>query len=107
MATKQVTFRFKKGMSVGNIAAEFDRLLEAVFVDTGDLGVLSDTTSPKSIVVGRTGAGKTALLMRLEEASEHPLRIKPTTLSLQYLSNTTILPNLAKLGVNLDVFYQL
>jgi hypothetical protein len=99
--------RFRKGMSVGNIDAEFDGLLKQAFVHTGDLDVLVDTKNPKSITVGRTGSGKTALLLKLEDYKEHVLRVHPDTLSLQYLSNSTILPQLAKLGVHLEVFYQL
>lgn len=102
-----ITFRFKKGLSVGDVDAEFDRFLAEAFHDTGDLDLLRDTNVPKSVVVGRTGAGKTALLKRLEETSERVLRIDPATLSLQYLSNTTIIPYLQRLGVKLDLFYAL
>src|SRR5689334_20669901 len=102
---KQASFAFRKGVTVGNIEAELDGYLREAFIDRGDLGILQDTRSPKSIVVGRTGAGKSALLLQLEHSREHVIRIRPDALSLQYLSNSTILPNLAKIGIRLDLFY--
>lgn len=102
-----VKFRYQKGLNVGNIDAEFDSFLAEVFLDRGDLRILQDTKNAKSVIVGRTGAGKTALLLQLENTKEHVLRIHPDALSLQYLSNSTILPTLVRVGVNLDLFYAL
>lgn len=105
--TKQIQFRFRKGMNVGQIDAALDPLLADAFIDTGDLDVLLDTSNPQSIVVGRTGAGKSALLLTLEDRCERVIRIEPSALSLQYLSNSTVLPVLTKAGVHLEPFYQL
>lgn len=105
--SKQTGFRFKRGVTVGSVVAETDqRLLREAFVDNGQLDVLRDTGDPKSVLVGRTGAGKSALIVKLAE-SERVIRVRPTTLSLRYLTNSTILPYLTRLGVNLDPFYQL
>lgn len=94
-------------MVVGDIAAEFDTLLHDAFLDTGDLNILKDTNSPKSVIVGRTGAGKTALISVLEMQCERVLRIHPENLSMQYLTNSTIIPYLVRNGVKLDPFFQL
>jgi ABC-type cobalamin/Fe3+-siderophores transport system ATPase subunit len=51
-----------------------------------------------SMVVGRTGCGKTALLILLRESSTHVTWLEPDELSLQYLSNSTIIQYLDKLG---------
>ncbi|MES2125212.1 MAG: hypothetical protein V4503_11055 [Gemmatimonadota bacterium] len=104
---KQVSFKFRRGLNVGQIDATFDTFLRDAFVDVGESSILADTTSPKCIVVGRTGAGKTALLLRLEEIEERVIRIHPDALSLQYLSNSTMLPQMARAGVHLEVFYNL
>src|SRR5262249_9652915 len=64
-------------------------------------------SKPNCIVVGRTGAGKTALLIELREVEEHVHAIDPESLSLQYLSGSNILRHLEILGVNLSLFYKL
>ena len=42
-----------------------DRFLNQCFVDTGDYGTLVDCSNPHRIIVGRTGAGKSALICHL------------------------------------------
>lgn len=101
-------FIFRKHETIGAEGAEQDRyLLFNCFVDTGDLAVLRDTEKAKCIVVGRTGSGKTALLMLLNHREEHVINLEPDHLSLNYLTNSTILSYLEGLGVNLDIFYRL
>jgi polynucleotide 5'-kinase involved in rRNA processing len=98
-------FRFRKHETIGTEGAEEDReFLSSCFVDTGDFSVLQDTESPKCIVVGRTGAGKTALLSLLQQREEHYVSLEPDQLSLQYLSNSSIIRHLEELGVELDLF---
>jgi hypothetical protein len=57
---------FRRNSSVGAMDAESDeKFLRDCFFDTGDLPALVDCGDPKRIVVGRVGAGKSALLSRL------------------------------------------
>jgi len=101
-------FRFRKHDRIGANAAEEDtEYLSKCFVDTGDLGILEDTTDTRSILLGRTGAGKTALLEKVAERNEHVVAIDPEHLSLAYLSNSTIIRYLTDLDVDLDLFYRL
>jgi hypothetical protein len=101
-------FKFKKHATIGAEGAEEDEeYLYDCFVDTGDLDVLEDINHPSRIVVGRTGSGKTALLMKLNQSGEHVSWIEPDELSLQYLSNSTIIKWLTKNDVDLDIFYRL
>jgi hypothetical protein len=101
-------FKFRKHDNVGSESAESDsNFRRDCYYDIGDLAVLSDCSCPKCIILGRTGSGKSALLLRLEEEVEHPVRIEPEDLSLQYLSNSTILPQLEAMGVSLGLFYKL
>lgn len=101
-------FVFKKNMSIGEADAENDqKFLYECFVDTGDFEVLQNTESSQSIVVGRTGIGKSALLEQIERNAERVIRIEPDELSLRYISNSTILSFFEDLGVNLDIFYNL
>ncbi len=101
-------FVFKKHMSVGEADAENDKqFLESCFVDIGDFEILEDTSAPQSIVLGRTGIGKSALLEQLESNSDRIIRIEPDELALKHISNSTILSFFEELGVNLDIFYSL
>lgn len=101
-------YKFRRHDNLGAAAAEDDeRFLANCFEDNGDVDVLLDCKNPKRIVLGRTGAGKTALLMELAKRSEFVVDVRPEDLSLNYLTNSTILPYLEGLGVNLDPFYKL
>lgn len=101
-------YKFRRHDNLGAAAAEDDeRFLASCFEDNGDVAVLLDCKNPKRIVLGRTGAGKTALLLELAKHSGFVVNVRPQDLSLNYLTNSTILPYLSSLGINLDPFYKL
>lgn len=102
-------FRFRKHDNIGVSDAEQDQsFLYDCFVDTGDLDILRDPTNPRRLVLGRTGAGKTALLMEFRNKEEgRVIVVKPETLALNYISNSNILNFVLDLGVNLDTFFRL
>lgn len=99
--------KFRKNVDIGSIAAENDKFLEKCFLDTGHLGNLAEMKDPKRIILGRTGTGKTAIIRELKRKKWNFVSIDPEALSLQYLSNSTILKYLHKLGVHLELFYKL
>ena len=71
-------FKFRKYDTIGAEGAEEDaEFLRECFVDTGALTELKDTSSPRCIVVGRTGSGKTALLSQLLNWAEQVASIEP------------------------------
>lgn len=101
-------FVFKRHMSVGEPDAESDqKFLSDCFVNTGDFDVLSDTDDPKCIVVGRTGAGKSALIERMSSEKENVISIEPEELALSHISNSNIIRFFEGIGVDLDIFYNL
>jgi hypothetical protein len=105
---KQGQFKFRKADRIGAADAEEDkRFLAKCFVDTGDLQVLSDCSDSRRLVLGRTGAGKTALLQQLTERADRAILIKPESLALTYVSGSTILQFLHAAGVKLDIFFKL
>lgn len=106
--SKPDKFRFKRLDSIGAAAAEEDKtFLQQCFVATSHLSVLLDCKDPRSVVLGRTGSGKTALLQKLAEDEPRTIEIRPESLALAYISNSTILTFLAELGVKLDIFFRL
>jgi len=100
-------FTFRKHASIGAAAAEEDaKFLAECFVDTGDLETLFDCSDRRRIVLGRTGAGKSALLGQLSGKAD-VIAINPETLSFNYLANSTVLQFFLGLGVKMDLFFKL
>lgn len=101
-------FVFRRHDNIGSADAEEDsRFLAECFVDTGDLSTLRDITSPKRLILGRTGSGKSALLIKLADEEERTIQVRPESLALSYISNSTILQFFSDLGVSLDIFFRL
>ena len=86
-------FKFRKNDHIGAAGAEEDQdFLSQCFVDTGDLALLQNMEDHRQIVLGRAGAGKTALLAKLKwDNSASVISIDPDNLALTYVSNSTIL----------------
>lgn len=56
---------YKRNLSIGSPDAETDmEYLSTCFYETEDVATLLETEKPERIIVGRTGAGKTALLKK-------------------------------------------
>ncbi len=101
-----IPFKFRKGALIGEPDAESDdHFLSQCFVDTGDYGTLVDCGNPHRIIVGRTGAGKSALIQHLIRNEENVIEISPENLSLNFISNSGVIAILEKAGVKLDLFY--
>ncbi|WP_210330708.1 P-loop ATPase, Sll1717 family [Aliikangiella sp. G2MR2-5] len=93
---------------MGDLDAETDReLLKDCFIDNGELSLLMNVKAPESIVVGRTGAGKSAMLIQIEEKAEHHKMLDPNNISIRFLEYSDIIQFFDSIGVNLDLFYKL
>jgi hypothetical protein len=105
---KQDRFIFRKLDTIGAAAAEEDtEFLKECFVEHGYIDVLKNCKDSRRILLGRTGSGKTALLHKLMETEERCIEIKPESLALAYVSNSTIIQFVSELGVDLDIFFKL
>lgn len=104
-----IQFKFRKNDNIGAAGAEEDtEFLKECFVDTGDMEILVDPTDRRQIIIGRTGAGKSAILAKLKDIkTEHIIEINPENLALTHIANSTILNFFADIGVNLDPFFKL
>ena len=105
----ELIFKFRKNDQIGAAGAEEDsEYLSSCYVDTGDLALLQDTNDRRQIVLGRTGAGKSALLISLKsKLDSQVIIINPEELALTYVSNSTILNFFCELNVNLDPFFKM
>ena len=103
---KMDKFVFRKHDNVGTAAAENDSLfLDECFVDTGDNDFLLNVKDPKRIIVGRTGAGKTALLYHLSQSDHNVIQLSPHDLSLNFIATNKVIAFFEEAGVNLSPFY--
>ena len=109
LAHKDIHFVFKQTDQVGAAGAELDsRFLETCFIDTGYLQLLEDPNDYRQIILGRTGAGESALLSKIAKRhGNRAIQVSPENLALTYVSNSTILRFFASVGVNLDPLFKL
>lgn len=97
-----------KNASIGAVDAYEDKsFLQDCFVDPGWLGDLRDCSNRRSVVLGRTGAGKSALFVQLGRLEDNVIEIDPSEFAFRFLENSTILQFFQAAGVNLDLFYRL
>ncbi|MGE8219181.1 MAG: P-loop ATPase, Sll1717 family [Stenotrophomonas acidaminiphila] len=97
-----------RNFSVGAPDAEADRdLLALCYVDNGALELIRDPENHASIVVGRTGQGKSAVLLRLLDIEKNAVEIKPLELAFRFVENSTVIRFFEDSGVNLNLFYRL
>ena len=97
---------FRHNDDVGAADASNDNYLSNCFIDTGVLGVIKDCSNPKSILLGRTGVGKSAILMEFDRINDHVIKIKPQDISMNYISSCNILNRFIELGINLDPVFK-
>lgn len=97
----------RRGIKLGELDAEADKnLLESCFVDNGLLDELLDVSSPLSIVLGRTGSGKSALLHMVTTKAQHFTKLDPNDISIRYLEQSTIIRFFTGLGAKMDLLYR-
>lgn len=66
-----------------------------------------DVGDPLSIVLGRTGAGKSALIYKVSQLAERSKQIDPNDISVRFPEHSDIIQFLDTLDIKLDLFYRL
>ncbi|MFW6833893.1 P-loop ATPase, Sll1717 family, partial [Enterobacter hormaechei] len=98
----------RQNLRIGELDAESDtQLLDECFVDSGYLSKLLDTNDTSSIVVGRTGAGKSALLHKVMNKAYRYKKLDPNDISIRFLEHSDIISFFEALDINLDLFYKI
>lgn len=98
---------FRRDMEIGNLSAEADQFfLDTCFIQTPEYQEIKDYDNRKMIILGRTGAGKTALLNKAKEDADVVVDIKPNIFVLQYIDNVPFIRQLKEEKINLEVFYK-
>lgn len=99
-------FKIRKHQQIGSPDAETDQFVLDAFISIDNLSEIIDTKNQKSILLGRTGSGKSAIVKYIKSNFENVHEIAPEAMSLRFLSNSTILRYFDSLGVNLNLFYK-
>lgn len=99
---------YRQGVHVGEISAEDDEtFLSECFVAQDFYAQLLDMQSSKSILLGRTGSGKTAVLKQIERTRDDTIRIDPKEVAFDYISNSNILRFIIDIGCDVNLLFQL
>lgn len=99
--------KIKPGVKVGELHAEADEImLKDCFVDNGIYHDIKDIESQHSIIVGRTGSGKSAILLKIRQSCEHVVMLDPNDISARFLENSNIIQFFEHLGIKIDLFYK-
>ena len=78
------------------------------FVDLGDLDQIKDFESKKCLLLGRTGAGKTALVTKLQNDKKNKvIVIDPEAVAMAHISNSSIVSSLVASGIDLNTFFKM
>lgn len=96
----------RNNFNIGGEQAEADPLLMQAFYESDDYKTIVDREDAHCFLIARTGSGKSAVLQHLEEDnSEHVVRIAPEDLSLNYITNLSVMRYLDDLEVSLDPLF--
>lgn len=97
----------KPGLSLGMNSAEADdEYLAECFIKTPAYDDLTNFDSSRMIALGRTGAGKTAILKGIQNNFGKTTEIDPVDISMEYISGSTVLQFLDEIGADLDLLFQ-
>lgn len=91
---------------IGSLDAESDAsFLRTCFIDNGYMDILSDTGDTRSIIIARTGAGKSALLVKFKENIKNTSFVDLQHHYLKLIENTDISKICIEHGSSLDRFF--
>ncbi len=91
---------------IGDVAAESDEdFLFKCFVDNNATQQAIQLNN-KSILAGRTGSGKTAILKYIKNRFKNCAEIDPSEMSMEYISNSDVFQFLNDIGADLDLLFQ-
>lgn len=97
----------KPGMTIGTGNAETDdEFLFSCYYDHDAKEEFQKVNSPKIIISGRTGSGKTAILRIVERQQPNTAALELENMSMSYIANSDILRFVDELGGDLDLLFQ-
>lgn len=105
---KAISFRFRSDTKIGTGVAENDNLQDDTFLATSAYRGIADTANPVCVLVGKAGAGKSAIIKQIHlDNPANSVTLKPQSLAFHFLDGLELLDALRTTGVNLSLFYKL
>jgi hypothetical protein len=97
-----------KNFNVGNRAAEADRkFLLDCFVETDSYNEIIEPGNSRSVLLGRTGAGKSAIIEYVKATQQSVYEFDVSGMAFNYIANNNYVIALEREGVDLSLFYQI
>lgn len=97
----------RPGLSLGDVAAERDTFLADCFVDTSAWTLTRDKTTPSIVLAGRTGDGKSAIVLELKRRLDGNVRVVDVAdLQMTYVTNSGVLRFLQEVDVRLNTYFE-
>jgi hypothetical protein len=97
----------RPGATIGSNSAERDdEFLFDCFVSYPPVDSCLDVNSSGTVLIGRTGAGKTAIIRYLMNNCEHVVEIDPSEMAMNYVANSDALNFVHAIGADLDHLFQ-
>jgi hypothetical protein len=95
------------GMEIGTGSAETDdEFLFECFIRYPPVETCLEINNHGMVLVGRTGAGKTAILRYIKSQADHSVSIDPAEIAMSYIYNSDCLTFLMAVGADLDLIFQ-
>ena len=97
----------KDGINIGQNGAEHDdEYLFKCFVDHPAYGQMIDINSPSTFLLGKTGAGKTAILRMVNKLEDHCSELVVHDMAMNHIASSDTILFLKSLEVDLTLFFQ-
>ena len=77
------------------------------FVETDAYNEVVELENPRTVLLGRTGAGKSAIIEYIKAKQEHVYDFDVGEMAFNYIANNSYIIALEQQGVDLGVFYQI
>ena len=96
-----------RNSEIGATDAEYDdAFLFTCFVDNPAYSVVTDLDNNKTLLVGRTGSGKTAILRKIEASNaDRCSYISLPDMAISYVTNSDYINFLIQLNIDLELFF--
>lgn len=96
-----------RNSEIGATDAEYDdAFLFSCFIDNPAYSAITDLDNNKTLLVGRTGSGKTAILRKIEQSNNDRCSyISLPEMALSYVTNSDHINFLLQLNIDLELFF--
>ena len=97
----------KSQSDIGKLSAENDdAYLFDCFITNNYYNEIFDVNSPKMVLSGRTGSGKSAVIRYIHRNAEHSAEVDLQNMSMDYIANSDVINFLFAMNADVDLIFQ-